>query len=136
MTALSAARNTPERIGATRGYPLAASTTVYQGGLGVLDGGYLKPGRTATALVAVGRIERTASAVAAGDDVVEVRPGVFPWANSAAADLIEQDDVGKLAYIVDDQTVALTSATNTRSVAGRIVAVDDAGVWIDTRPNP
>lgn len=135
MTALSAARNTPERTGPTRAYPLAASTTVYQGGLGVLDGGYLKPGRTATGLVAVGRIERTATAVAAGDEQVDVRPGVFPWSNSTSADLIEQDDAGKLAYIVDDQTVALTSASNTRSVAGRIVAVDDTGVWVDTRPN-
>ena len=136
MAALSAPRNTPERVGYANVYPLAAETTVYQGSLVVVEGGFLKPGRTATGLTAVGRAERTASAVAAGDDVVEVRPGVFPWDNSSGADSIAQDDVEQLCYVVDDHTVALTSASDTRSVAGRIKLVDDAGVWVDTRPNP
>jgi hypothetical protein len=57
---------------------------------------------------------------------------VFRWENSANADLITQAEVGTDCYIVDDQTVAKTSATNTRSKAGRVVSVDDAGVWVAT----
>lgn len=135
MAALTGPRNTREMALGALPFPVAANTTVYAGGIGVLEGGYLVPGKAGTGLVTVGRIERTATAVAAGDERVAVKPGVYPWGNSASADLIEQDDVGKLCYVVDDQTVALTSASNTRSVAGRIVAVDDAGVWVDTRPN-
>jgi hypothetical protein len=40
------------------------------------------------------------------------------------------DASGNDCYLVDDQTVAKTSATNTRSVAGKIVDVDSQGVWV------
>jgi hypothetical protein len=46
--------------------------------------------------------------------------------NSTAGDLIAQADVGTDCYIVDDQTVAKTSGTNTRSVAGKVQEVDAA----------
>ena len=108
----------------------APITTIHQGSLVVLDAGHAAPGRTAPALVAVGRAEHSTTAVAAGDAHVEVRRGVFKFANSAAADLIAQADVGTDCYVVDDQTVAKTSATNTRSRAGIVVAVDADGVWV------
>ena len=38
--------------------------------------------------------------------------------------------MGSDCYIVDDQTVAKTNGTNTRSVAGKIIAVDADGVWV------
>ena len=130
MTALTAARNTPARVGDADAHPVKAATTVFQGSLVVLDAGYAAPGRTATGLIAVGRAESTATAVAAGDAVVETRPGTFKFANSADADEITQADVGADCYIVDDQTVAKTHATNTRSRAGKVVAVDADGVWV------
>ena len=40
-------------------------------------------------------------------------------------------DIGSDCYIVDDQTVAKTSGTNTRSVAGKVFDVDADGVWVD-----
>ena len=55
------------------------------------------------------------------------------FANSAAADAITLADIGADCYIVDDQTVAKTSATNTRSVAGKVFDVDAEGVWVDFR---
>lgn len=130
MTALSAPRNTPLRVGDAFAFAVAASTTIHQGSLVVLDAGYAKPGRTATGLIAVGRAESSATAVSAGDAQVEVRRGVVKFANSSAGDLIAQADVGADCFIVDDQTVAKTNGTNTRSRAGKIAAVDADGVWV------
>jgi len=132
MAALSAARNTKERAGDVFDFPVKAAVKAIQGGIAVLDAGYAAPGATATGLVAIGRFEDTYdnSAGAAGDLSARVKRGVFKFANSAAGDLIAQADVGADCYIVDDQTVAKTSATNTRSRAGQIVAVDSDGVWV------
>ncbi len=130
MSALAAARNTIESTGEVFGFPVGASTTCYQGGIAVLNGGYAKPGTAATGLVAVGRFEETVTAVSAGDASVRVKRGVFKFANSAAGDLIAQADVGADCYIVDDQTVAKTNGTSTRSRAGQIVGVASDGVFV------
>ena len=132
MTALAAPRNTPQRAGDVFGLPVAASTTCYQGGIAVLNGGFVEPATTATGLVAIGRFEETVANVTATDGEVQalVRAGIFKFANSAAADLIAQADVGADCYLVDDQTVAKTSGTNTRSIAGKVVAVEADGVWV------
>lgn len=130
MTALTTERNTPRLGGDRLEVPVKANTTLYAGSLAVIDAGYAAPGRTATGLVAAGRVEETVTAVAAGDATASIRPGTYRYANSASTDLIAQANVGSDCYIVDDQTVALTSASSTRSRAGIIVAVDSAGVWV------
>jgi hypothetical protein len=115
-------------------YPVAAGAVIHPGALVVLRGGYLEPGSEAAGLIAAGRAQQAAdnSAGADGDLQVEVRRGVALWENSAGADEITQADVGSDCYIVDDQTVAKTDGTGTRSVAGRIMAVDTEGVWVET----
>ncbi|UZR27473.1 hypothetical protein [Methylococcus mesophilus] len=132
MTALAAERNTKERIGDVFDLPVKANTKCYLGGLAVIDAGYAAPGRTATTLVAAGRFEESVDNTggAAGDKKARVKRGIYKFANSAAGDLIAQADVGADCYIVDDQTVAKTNGTNTRSRAGQIVAVDSDGVWV------
>ncbi|MBM4394368.1 MAG: hypothetical protein FJ087_01605 [Deltaproteobacteria bacterium] len=132
--ALSRERNTAQRSGDLLAFPVAASVKVFAGGLVVLDAGYAKPGAAGTGLVAVGRAEETVdnSAGLAGAEVVAVRPGTFKWANSADADLIAQANVGGTCYVVDDQAVAKTDGTGTRSAAGKVVAVDADGVWVKT----
>ena len=132
MTALTSARNTPERAGDVLGYPVKASVKPIQGGIAGLSAGYAAPATTATGLIAIGRFEETVdnSAGSNGDISVQVKRGTFKFANSASGDLIAQADVGADCYLVDDQTVAKTSATNTRSVAGKIIAVDSDGVWV------
>lgn len=133
MTAATKNRNTPERAGLRRGYLIAATVHAFAGGLAVLSAtGYAKPGTTATGLMALGRFaeEYDNSAGADGAATVEVERGIFRFENSAAADEIALTNVGKLCYIVDDQTVALTNGTATRSVAGIIDHVDDDGVWV------
>jgi hypothetical protein len=138
MTSLTTARNTPQRLGDILSYPVAAAKILYQGGIAVLSGGYAAPASAATGLIAAGRIERTVdnSGGAAGEQVVEVRRGLFKFASSTVAgDIITRADIGADAWLVDDQTVAKTSAPSssnpTRSIAGKIVDVDpDGGVWV------
>lgn len=132
MTALAAARNTPERAGDVVGYPVKASVKPIQGGIAVLNAGYAAPGTTAAGLIAVGRFEETVdnTSGANGAVSVQVKRGTFKFGNSSAGDLIAQADVGADCYIVDDQTVAKTNGSSTRSVAGKIIAVDADGVWV------
>lgn len=130
MAALSAPRNTKQRVGEVFDFPVAANTTCYQGGLAVLSAGYAAPGSAATGLIAAGRFLETVSAVSAGDSSVRVERGVFKFGNSASTDAIAQADVGKDCYVVDDQTVAKTNGSNTRSRAGQVVAIDTDGVWV------
>lgn len=132
MAALTAPRNTPERAGDVVGYPVKASVKPIQGGIAVLNAGYAAPGTATTGLIAIGRFEATAdnSAGSNGDISVEVKRGTFKFGNSTAGDLIAQAEVGADCYIVDDQTVAKTNGSNTRSVAGKIIAVDADGVWV------
>jgi hypothetical protein len=133
MTALSAARNTPRLEAGNRQYGLAASTSIWQGSLVCLNSsGYAVKGATATSLSAAGRAEETVDngAGAAGDRKIDVKPGTYRWANSASADQITIADRGKTAYVVDDQTVAKTDGSSTRSAAGTIIDVDALGVWV------
>ncbi|MCB1463254.1 MAG: hypothetical protein KDJ90_12705 [Nitratireductor sp.] len=135
MTALAAARSTPEKEAVNFSFPVLASAICYAGALAVLDAsGWVKPAVTATGLVAVGRFEATVdnSDGSNGTLNAEVKAGVFRWANSSSTDEITKAEIGDLAYIVDDQTVAKTSGGNTRSVAGRIMDVDATGVWVST----
>lgn len=132
MTALSADRDTPRRRGQITAVPLAAGATVYAGGLACRNAaGYGTPGATATTLKCVGVWRRGAvNAGAAGAVSAEAERGTYRLDN-AAADPITIADIGATAYIVDDQTVAKTNGTNTRSVAGIIRDVDALGVWVE-----
>ena len=92
----------------------------------------IKVGATSTTLVALG-VAMTESP-AGYTTQPDCEAGVFAFANSAAADEIADSDAGSDCYIVDDNTVALTDGTPTRSVAGKIVRVDDDGVWVRISP--
>ena len=136
MTALSQDRNTLRRDGQQMEPPVAGNTRIYGGSIVCINaGGYAVPGATATTLKAVGVAEDRAdnSAGVAGAIRVRCRKGPHRFANSAAADAIALTDVGSDCYIVDDQTVAKTNGTNTRSVAGKVFDVDADGVWVDFR---
>ena len=120
-------------------YGMTTGVVAYQGGLAVLASGYVRPGYTATGLVVVGIFDFTADVLAEtmdnsggsnGDLVARVRRGVFPFANQAN-DLVLATDVGSPCYIVDDNTVARTDGTGTRSIAGTVRRVDSDGVWVE-----
>lgn len=134
MAALTKDRNTKRRDGVVYSDPVAATTKIFTGSLVCLNAaGNAVPGSTSTTLKARGvaqeQIDNLTGAI--GDKRVETRRGVFPFANSTSTDEITRADIGANAYIVDDQTVAKTSGTNTRSVAGVIRDVDSDGVWVE-----
>ncbi|GAB5433142.1 MAG: hypothetical protein EpisKO_25120 [Epibacterium sp.] len=133
MPALTEDRNTQQLIGNRREGPLAAATLVYTGSIVLrAANGYLHEGHTATGMVGVGVAEKRGDNRTGfdGDEALRYCIGTFQFANSAAADEITQTDIGALAYVVDDQTVAKTDGTGTRSPAGVIDGVDAQGVWV------
>ena len=132
--ALTKDRDTHRREGVQNSDPVAAATRIFAGSLVCLNAsGFAVPGATATTLTARGRAEHQVDNRdgAAGDLMVETRRGVFRFDNSAATDEITRADILSECYIVDDQTVAKTDGTSTRSVAGIIQDVDEAGVWVE-----
>lgn len=133
MSALTQDRNTSRRDGNQMEPPVAAATRIWGGSIVCINSsGYAVPGATSTTLKAAGVAEVRAdnSAGAAGDIRVPVRKGVHRFANSAAGDAIALADIGSTCYVVDDQTVAKTNGTNTRSSAGTVFDVDADGVWV------
>ncbi|MDW7643445.1 MAG: hypothetical protein SCI25_00220 [Desulfuromonadales bacterium] len=132
--ALSADRNTPMKDGELIAVPVAATAKIYAGSLVVANAtGYAAPGSTALNLTALGRAEeyKDNSAGADGALTVLVRRGkAFKFANDGVAP-VTQAAVGKTCYIVDDETVAATDGTGTRSAAGTVIAVDSDGVWVE-----
>lgn len=137
MAALTQDRSTPELLSPSiLELPAAAGVVLHAGALAALDtSGNVTPGATATGLKGLGRVEAAVdNAVnAAGVQRVRVSRGVFLFANSAGADEIGNANIGEDCFIVDDQTVALTNGTNTRSRAGRVWLVGATGVWVDFR---
>ncbi len=133
MSPLTEDRLVVEISGDLRVFAVAAAKELFAGALICLNAaGDATPGEAALGLTAVGRCEgyvdnRNGQA---GDQQVTVKAGVFRYDNSAAADAITVADVSKPCYIVDDHTVAKTSGAGTRSVAGRIHSVEDAGVFV------
>lgn len=134
MAALAADRNTPQRDSVDFSFPVAASTKLWAGSLACINAsGYLTKGAVATTLKTVGVVQVTTDNTAGANGAVsaKVRRGCFRFANSSAGDLIALADVGASCYVVDDQTVAKTNGSSTRSVAGTIRDVDADGVWVD-----
>lgn len=132
-TVATAAIDTPQRQGDIVVAPVAASTIIYAGTLVALNSAGDIVAASATAgLTVVGRAEADAdnSAGAAGAITVAIKRGVFRFANSGTA-AVDADDKGKLCYVEDNTTVCETATL--RVVAGRVVDVDSAGVWVDTR---
>lgn len=102
---------------------MAATTTIYGGSLVCSNAaGYLVVGSTATGLIARGvAILKCVNTGAAGAMECGFEEGDFEFENSAAADALAQAEVGDTVYIVDDNTVAKTDGTGTRSAAGKLI---------------
>lgn len=132
MTALTRDRNTPLKNAELIGVEVAAGAKIHAGALVVADAdGYAAPGSTATGLTYIGRAEEAVDNTGGADGAVAVlvrRRHAFKWGNDGS---ITQAHLMKTAYIVDDQTLAATDGTGTRSAAGRIVGIDTDGVWIE-----
>lgn len=134
MTALAADRTTPKRIAQRLSLPVAASSLIYAGALVCVNSsGFAVKGSTSTTLKAAGVAQQRVDNSAGADGALRIevdRAGAHLFANSAAGDAITLADLGASVYIVDDQTVAKTSGSSSRSIAGKVVDVDASGVWI------
>ncbi len=133
MAALTAARNTPRKLDGIRNGPVAAATTLWQGGMVQVNAaGNLVPASATAANTTLGRAPETVvNAGAAGGVRADVERGIFRYGNSSAGDLITTAHIGKPCYVVDDQTVAATHNTNARPIAGTVFDVDAQGVWVE-----
>ncbi|MDO9069328.1 MAG: hypothetical protein Q7W05_12825 [Deltaproteobacteria bacterium] len=131
--ALTADRNTPMKDGELISVPVAAGVKIFAGALVAASAtGYATPGAVATTLTYLGRAEEyvdNSSGAAGAKSVLVRRKKAFKYKNYAS-DLIVQADLGKVCYIFDDETVAKTSATSTRSAAATVVCVESDGVWV------
>lgn len=131
MTALTENRSTMQMAAGDRVGLLGASQTIFQGALLMRNAsGHIIEGATATGSFGVGRAEEAVTSTTAAVTNQRFREGTFRYANSASGDLIATADIGTVCYIVDDQTVAKTDGTSTRSPAGVVVDVDALGVWV------
>ena len=132
MTALTRDRNTPLKSAGVISVPVAANAVIHAGALVVATAaGFAAPGSTATGLSYIGRADEVADNTGGANGAVAVpvrRLEAFKWGNDGS---INQAHLMKTAYIVDDQTLAATDGSGTRSAAGRIVGIDTDGVWIE-----
>ncbi len=131
--ALSAPRDTWMRERDLLVIPVAANAVLHQGGLGAVNAtGFAVPGATAATLKAAGRIEQSVDNTggADGDETVLIRRGAFRFKNSSTDPVTQAGLLGN-CYIVDDETVAATNGTNTRSLAGKVLEIATSGVWVE-----
>ncbi|MYM80542.1 hypothetical protein GTP44_01025 [Duganella sp. FT50W] len=131
---LTADRNTPHKERENLPVLVAGGAKIFAGAIAMANAaGFCVPGATATNLTYLGRAEMSVDNTAGTDGAATItvrRKKAFLWANSAT-DPVTQADLFKTCYVVDDQTVAKTNGTNTRSAAGRVVGVDASGVWVE-----
>lgn len=130
--ALSAERDTHRRDTILAEPPVAANARIWAGGLVMIQAGYAVPGQSAVGLLACGIAEASVDNTggAAGAKRVKTRRGSFFMKNSAT-DPVLAVDLWKDCYVVDDETVARTDGSGTRSKAGRVRVVETNGVWIE-----
>lgn len=134
MAALTMVRITKSREGRFTTQKVAANTKIYGGSIVVMEGGYAKPGRSATGLTTIGRatetVDNTGGVAGAKSIVIERSVGSieFLYMNDTGT-AVASTDVGSDCYVLDDQTV--TGDNTGRSVAGEVAeVVPQVGVWI------
>lgn len=138
MTALAADRIVKRRHNdGDRSYALklAASVTAYKGGMAaVITTGYAQPAATTAGMRVQGIFEsaKVVNSGAAGAKEAQVTTGCFLMKNSGT-NPVAQADVGRHCYVEDDQTVQDENG-GSAVVAGLVVGVETAGVWVYIAP--
>lgn len=112
--------------------PVAASTLIHTGALVCLNAsGNAVPGGVSTTLTVRGVAQEGVNNTgAAGAQTVKTERGCFPFKNHGA-DPVTRADIGKTVFIIDDETIAKTNGTNTRSAAGILRDIDVNGPWVE-----
>ncbi len=113
---------------------VAASTIIYQGSMVARDAsGNAVPASAAQGLRIIGRAEEKVdnSAGTAGAKTVNIRKGVFRYANGATTDALTKADIGRKVYASDDQTLARTSNKGNRPIAGIMVGLENSQIIVE-----
>lgn len=134
MAALTASRAIQQKPGILFSYPVLANAVIFQGAIVVItSAGYAKPGVTGTGLTTVGIARDSVDNTGGGNGAktIEVEEMIAGCLSAGGGDQIAFDDIGKFCYLVDDQTVGLTSATDTRSLAGIIRSLEGSLVFVE-----
>lgn len=127
MAALTQDRNTPRRIGYSVAAPLAAGAVIYSGGMFTLDAAGNAKASVAADKKPVHAVATVRAVQAEGAELAHGERTVFRLDNAEGAAAITRAQIGSNAFVVDDQTVGKAGT----SIAGEIIDVDDAGVWVD-----
>jgi hypothetical protein len=125
MSALSAGRVAAEWAPNTvlRTYAQAVSKQVWNGALLALNAsGYAQPGVSGTGQIAIGVAQYSQLTTSSQNTNIDVHAGIFNFLADSAFGLTA---IGSNCYIVDDQTVSLTSTGH--SLAGVVQQIDAAG---------
>lgn len=135
MAALAADRNTARRENRMFVDPVAAAVKIFAGSIIVLDAaGNAKPAITGVGLIARGRAEEQVDNLAgiAGAKTIKGERGIFACKSDGT---LARTNIGKTVYLVDDQTVAATDGTATRSAAGTLKDLEGSGAtataWVE-----
>ncbi len=110
-----------------------AAAVILSGAIVCTDStGYAVKGSAATGLVVRGVAQESKDNTdgSSGDIKIRTLAGVFKVKNSSSSDELAITDVGRVCYLVDDETVAKTSNSGARSPAGLVIQVDSDGVWV------
>lgn len=142
--ALSASRPPERRDGKTKQHGVLASVQCYKGGIAMLVGGYLRPGRVGqgadnTAKAADAATYRvvgvfTKDVLGGGTDGAATgeieNDGWYKFKNSTSTDACTEADVESPCYVIDDETVGKLNTNSLRTKAGIIKKVSSDGVWV------
>lgn len=139
MTALSASR-VLRRSGSQavsmrlKSAPVAASTIIYGGSIVAINqAGYAVPASADPTLFVVGVAVATAdnSAGAAAAILVDIERGVFSMNNSSSTSALTDNDIGRVCYAADDNTVARITAIGTLPPVGKCMGLDGSDVLVE-----
>lgn len=130
--ALSAERDTPQRLNQFTSLTVASNAIIYAGALVCVNSsGLAVPAADSSGFAVVGRAEATVDnrgVLYSATKAIKVARGTFRWVNG---DVIAAADIGKIVYVTNDQTVNKTGGGQ-NIIAGTVVDVDTTGVWVDT----
>mgnify|MGYP006921026991 FL=1 len=139
MTALSASR-VLRRSGSQavsmklKSAPVAASTVIYGGSIVAINqSGYAVPASADPSLFVVGVAVATAdnSTGAAAAILVDIERGVFSMNNSSSTSALTDNDIGRVCYAADDNTVARITAIGTLPPVGKCMGLDGSDVLVE-----
>src|SRR5690606_31302028 len=127
MTALAAERRRRIETWKYKNFTLSSGVKAWKHGAAAINlgSGEVVPATSSPNLLVIGGFNNTVDATSAAKpvEVDLLREVLLEWfANATSTDACAATDIGRLAYMLDDQTVTITPTG--RSPIGRIWAVD------------